>query len=101
MNSSGMPGEPQKSFTKTYLHARKEAWLILLAWLICLVWTVGYSAYAGYGVDGTSIALVWGLPSWIVWGVLVPWISATVFSVVFALFYMADDALESAGMDEE
>ncbi|MFK7846734.1 MAG: DUF997 family protein [Rhodothermales bacterium] len=82
-----------KTLSKTFLNARREAWLILLAWFVCLIWTVGYSAYAGYGTDGTTLTLVAGMPAWIVWGVLLPWFSATVFSVLFALFYMADDSL--------
>ncbi len=84
----------KKAYSDSFLHARKEAWLILLAWLVCLIWTVGYSAYAGYGIEGDTVALIWGMPAWIVWGILLPWFSATAFSVGFALFYMADDALE-------
>ena len=83
-----------KTLSKTFLNARREAWLILLAWFVCLVWTVGYSAIGGYGIDGASIKLIAGLPAWIVWGVLLPWFGATVFSVLFALFYMADDTLD-------
>ena len=84
-----------KPYSKAYLNARKEAWIILLAWFACLVWTVGYSAFTGYGADGATLALVWGMPAWIVWGVLLPWVCATLFSVVFALWYIADDPLDS------
>ncbi len=87
--------KPNKPYSKAYLNARREAWVILLAWLVCLVWTVGYSAFAGYGIDGTTLSLVWGMPGWIVWGVLLPWVSATVFSVVYALRFIADDPLDS------
>ena len=93
MNESKQPLKSNQNYSKTFRHARKEAWLILLAWFVCLVWTVGYAAFAGYGIDGASISLIWGIPAWIVWGILLPWFSATVFSVWFALFYMVDDEL--------
>ncbi len=82
-------------YDKTFLNTRREAWIILLAWVVCLVWTVGYSWFAGYGQAGDDVQLILGMPAWVVWGVLVPWLSATVFSVVFALFYMSDDALDA------
>ena len=76
----------------TFLNARKEAWLILLAWAVCLVWTVGYSAWAGYAPG--EITLIFGMPGWVFWGVLFPWLIATGFSVWFGLFYMSDDELD-------
>ncbi len=85
------PNTPR--FDPTFLHTRREAWLILAAWLVCLVWTVGYSAVAGYGSPTEEIPITLGMPSWVFWGVLVPWGTATVFSVWFGLFYMADDDL--------
>lgn len=83
-------------FDATYLHARKEAGYILLAFFVSLVWTVGYSAIAGYDVPIEQMTLVWGMPSWIVWGVMLPWFAATMFSVWFGLFYMKDDPLGEA-----
>ena len=82
----------KKEHNKTFLSARKEAWLILLAWAVCLVWTVGYSTWAG--TRPGEIDLVLGIPGWVFWGVAAPWLSATAFSVWFSLFYMADDDLE-------
>lgn len=83
---------PDKQYDPTFLHARKEAWLILLAWAVSLIWTVGYSTFAGF--EATELTLVWGMPSWVFWGVVFPWGAATVFSVWFGLYYMADDELE-------
>jgi hypothetical protein len=89
-----MNEDPEISYASTFLHARREALLILLAWLVCLVWTVGYSALAGYNVSAEEMKLVLGMPAWVVWGVAMPWIAATLFSVWFGLFYMKNDALE-------
>ena len=87
-------------YDPSFLNARREAWLILLAWAVCLVWTVGYSALAGYGVEADQISFILGIPDWVFWGVLIPWVVATLFSVWFGLFYMANDDL-SPSEDEE
>ena len=83
----------EKELSPLYLHSKREALWIICAWLVCLVWTVGYSALFGYGLEGTEVKLVMGIPSWVFWGVFVPWLSATVFSIWFGLVYMRDDDL--------
>ncbi len=88
------------SLDPTFVNARREAWLILCAWVVCLIWTVGYSAVAGYGVLPEEVSIILGMPSWVFWGVLVPWVAATLFSVWFSLAYIADDDLGESD-DEE
>lgn len=87
-------------FDPFFLNARREAVIILIAWAVCLIWTVGYSALAGYGVDPDQVSIILGMPSWVFWGVLVPWIAATVFSVWFSLVYIADDDLGTTHGEE-
>ncbi len=87
-------------FDPVFLNARREAWLILIAWVVCLIWTVGYSAVAGYDVPPEEVSFVLGMPSWVFWGVLTPWIAATLFSVWFGLAYMTDDDLGASEDDE-
>lgn len=78
-------------FDPFFLNARREAVIILIAWAVCLIWAVGFSALAGYDVDSDQVSIILGIPDWVFWGVLVPWIAATVFSVWFSLVYIADD----------
>ena len=94
------PDSTETPFDPTFLHARREAWLILCAWAVCLMWTVGYCAFAGYDVPPEQIQIILGMPSWVFWGVLVPWVAATLFSVWFSLAYIADDDLGESD-DEE
>ena len=77
----------------TFLHTRREAVLILIAWAVCLIWTVGYCALFGYDVPIDQLRYLLGMPSWVFWGVLVPWVAATLFSIWFALAVIADDDL--------
>ncbi|MEX0939520.1 MAG: DUF997 family protein [Pirellulales bacterium] len=86
-----------------YVHGRREAVVILAVWATCLIWTVGTSYALGYGAPTGAVETIWGIPHWVFWGVLVPWVAATVFSLVFSLGFMADDdlgeALDDVGVD--
>ena len=87
------PDSTRTPFDPVFVNARREAWWILVAWAVCLIWTVGYCALWGYNVPPNEIRMILGMPGWVFWGVLVPWIAATLFSVWFGLVYIADDDL--------
>jgi len=79
------------------LDTRREALLILGAFAVCLVWSVSWCYVAGYREPGAGPpSTVLGMPSWVFWGVLVPWLAADAFSVWFCFFGMADDPLGEA-----
>lgn len=65
-----------------------------MSWLVCFVWTVGYCWRYGYHTEGSPLATVLGMPSWVFWGVFVPWMFASVVSVWFAMTQMEDHPLE-------
>jgi hypothetical protein len=95
--SKPAPASKQDDWTwdPTYLASLRELWLIL-SYTICV------SFYFGYPADkSTPIPLIWGVPQWFLIGVAAPWGAATIISVLFALFYMTDDATprESASSD--
>lgn len=77
------------------VHARRETLIILVAFVVCLIWSVSWCYLSGYPepADG-QIAKIFGIPAWVFWGVVVPWLAANGFTVWFCLFYMADDSLE-------
>lgn len=67
---------------------------ILIAWAVNFIWTIGFCLAAGYDVDETQISLVFGMPSWVFWGVMLPWFVVSVYSIWFALTQIADHSLE-------
>lgn len=73
-------------------HSLREAVEILVVWAVFMVWTVGYSYCYGYGSDA-HIGLVFGIPAWAFWGIAVPWGTATLVSITFASWWIADDQL--------
>src|SRR5580704_8533830 len=74
-------------------NARKEGRLIMIVWAVCLVWSVGAGYLLGYRRPAEAMTLVFGMPDWVFWSVLLPWCSALLFGAWFCFGYMADDDL--------
>jgi len=85
----------------------REALEILVLGAVFLTWTIGYSYLYGYGV-GARTNLILGIPSWAFWGIAFPWGMATLVTIAFAIYRIADDRLadnpssndKRAGIDE-
>jgi hypothetical protein len=101
------------SAAETYRNARREARFVIVLWFLALVWTVGYCYLRGYHHAPDSwvvqaglaeaglpekVHFVFGLPSWITYGILAPWLICSIITVWFGLYYMRDDDL---GVDRE
>ncbi len=70
-------------------------------WAVLLLWVVGYCRLFGYGEVGKTPSMILGLPSWVVWGVFVPWLLATVFTGWFAIRWIADDDLNHSDSNDD
>ena len=92
--SRGTSSPNREQLDPVVVHARREAVVILVAFAACLVWSVGWSYLAGHGEpDERSLATVLGMPGWVFWGVLLPWLAADLFGLWFCFFFLADDPL--------
>jgi len=67
---------------------------MLGAWAFFCVWVLVAAAMSAYGTDDPDAALVLGLPAWVAWGLLLPWVSALVVTLWFAGWGMQDTPLE-------
>jgi len=114
--SSGWREDP------VYLHCRREAILILALWSVCLLYTCTYCYLNGYSSHETNAKATgpslgelvgplpsWdrdpeslqtplglGIPDWIFYGVVLPWLVCLVFSLWYGLFFFAEDDLSDA-----
>lgn len=96
MNSSSTHTDPIVS------HAFREALAIGGICLIAGIWTVGYCYYDGYYRPAGDLPLVAGMPRWVFWGILFPWLTCAAISTGFAFCYMKDADLgaEEASTDD-
>lgn len=111
---------------RIYLHARREAILILVVWALCGIYTVGYCYLFGYISDepmsdslgppagdlfdsiletrrdpeSITFPLGLGIPDWVFYGVLLPWGICIAFTIWFCLFYFVEDELPEERREE-
>ena len=85
--------DKKPTYDLTFLHARREALIIFAVWVLALFWAVPYCYFNGYGLNPAELETVWGVPSWVFWGIGAPWILANIFTFWFCLSYMEDDDL--------
>lgn len=72
-----------------FLRTRREATVAGIIWAVFFVWVVGVSYAMGYGEAQPSY--VAGIPGWVLWGILLPFVLATIVNSVFALVYLRDE----------
>ncbi len=93
MNNSPSSTAPDR-LDPLVLHARRETLAILAAFIVCMVWSIGCCYSLGYlAPDGGPVTKVLGMPSWVFWGVAVPWVAADLWAVWFCFRFMVDDPL--------
>ena len=83
-------------FTPVFVNSRREAIIIFCVWGLGLIWAVPFCYLNGYPaeVDATDFSTTLGIPTWLFWGILIPWIAADVFTTWFCFCFMKDDDLE-------
>lgn len=69
---------------------RREAIAALCIWLAAMTYTVGYCYLFGYQREAANIRLIWGVPDWVLWGVVAPWTTCTLAAGVLAFVFMKD-----------
>ncbi len=98
----------REAAARLYHHARGEALFSLLVWALALVWALGYCYLFGYlhKADSwvvraglakvrTSADLTYslGMPDWVLYGIVVPWLACSAVTILYCLIGMHDDDL--------
>ena len=85
----------ESDWDPVYLHSRREAVVIISTWFIALLWTVPYCYLNGYlpeeGVR--EVTFIWGIPSWVFFGIACPWMVANLITTWFCFGFFQDDDL--------
>lgn len=80
--------------------SRREAVVAFVLWAVAMLWTVGYCYRYGYQRSPEDVQLIGGIPSWVLWGIFVPWVLWTIISTLFARFVMRDEVMDEERDDE-
>ena len=78
-------------------NCRREMVGMLAGWFLVASWVIGYCWIDGYAAADEVPTTTLGFPTWVVYGVIVPWLASTVLTCWFALSRMADDRLGDTG----
>lgn len=81
-----------------YLNSRRETLVIVVTCLVMAALSLGVCFRLGLGAvteEEVVEQAIWGVPSWVFWGLLVPWIAGTAFTAWFAFAVLRDDPLGS------
>lgn len=82
----------------TLRNTRREGWIIFSAWALATTYCCTYYYLFGLSRPGRllgreDVHAIYGIPSWFVFGVLLPWGVCFVFTIIFAGFVMREDDL--------
>ena len=72
----------------------KEVKYLLLAWLFFASWVLIYCGFEAYVQDHEDVKITFGMPSWVFWGIALPWICSIIYTIYFSLFVMKDNEHE-------
>ncbi len=78
--------------------SRREAAISIGVFVLALAYTIGYCTAFGYDIPTEELELVWGVPSWVMWGIFVPWGLCTLFHLWFSVAVMKDHVLEEPAL---
>ncbi len=73
----------------------RETRFVAALWLVACAWTVGYASLFAYRTEAPP-RLILGMPDWVLWGIVAPWMVCLALSIWFALRGMRDEELGEA-----
>ena len=97
-----LPGKDE--YDPVFIHARRETLVIVALFAAFFLWSLFVCYNYGYlrpDAPEAPVKIVLGMPSWVFWGLFVPWIVVDVVAVWFCFFYMKADDLGEAHEGED
>lgn len=87
--------------SKHFNQSKRELFLFLAGWFFFAVWVLTYCYFHGYKDQTEEPSITFGMPSWVFWGIAIPWFCATAWTVYISLFVIQDQPLGNHEEDEE
>lgn len=83
--------EPPIQYDQSYLNSLRELKFVGVIGSLALAWTLIYGGWKGYTSDPEAVDITLGMPSWVFWGIAVPWATTSLATLGFALFVLRED----------
>ncbi|WP_145343981.1 hypothetical protein [Rosistilla ulvae] len=78
-------------YDTSYLNSLRELKFVVVIGSIALAWTLIYGGWKGYSSDPEAVEITLGMPSWVFWGIAIPWCVTSMATLGFALFVLRED----------
>lgn len=75
------------------MRCRVEAVVALALWMVAGAYSITVCYFLGYYKKVQDLKLIWGMPHWTVYGVLIPWVVLILANSWYSLVYLQDDDL--------
>ena len=86
---------PVKRTSNPIRAALRETLVILVVWAVFGVWVLAFGRHqldlANRSEVWAEPSTAWGMPSWVFWGVALPWLLATLSTIGICLWVIRDD----------
>ena len=95
-------GDEHYQLDPVYVHARREAIVVVgifFVFAICTL-TIAFTLGSRTPEGERKVATLLGMPTWVVWSIVVPWVVANIITGWFCFYYMADDPLDDGAKKE-
>ena len=101
-NDTPVPDD-RPEYDTVFLNSRREAVVIFSIWLAGLLWAVPFCYLTGYinNYDPQTFTTTLGIPTWLFWGIAVPWLVADIITTWFCFWYLKDDDLGEMETESE
>ena len=95
--------DDSESLYQSYRQSLRELWCIVAVCVIFITWTTLIGALTAFTLPepDSAIPTVLGMPRWVFFTVLFPWIGGNVVIVWFACRFMKDTSLGAVEQDGE
>lgn len=84
---------PTETLAESFTQSKRELKFILGTWLFFFSWVGLVCYWLGYLPGETKVPVLFGMPSWVVFGIALPWLLAIGVAVFFATRVMKDTDL--------
>ena len=90
--------ESDQSLGQSYRQSVRELICVAVIWIVFAILTAVFGAATAFELpsDGEKVPTILGMPRWVCFTVLFPWIACNVAILWFALRFMKDTPLEAS-----
>lgn len=86
-----MQKTPKPEIKNSYALSLKEFKFAFSATMIYILLSCAISYVLGYNKTVEEISIIWGIPSWVLFGVIIPWVLMVLLTAYYGFFIMEGD----------